>query len=96
MASLPDLAADATAGAELIASLHLAVRPREVTLTVQDAHNGALEVRGRARKRPQTALTGAFLLKVGPFSSGLDLHDGSLSVVPLVGGPWLDEKLRSR
>jgi hypothetical protein len=40
--------------------------------------------------------TGAFLLSVGPIHAGLDVHDGTTSVVPLAGGDWLQEKLRTR
>jgi hypothetical protein len=96
LASLPDLAADATTGAQLTAALHLHVRPGDVSLAVTKAKNGALETRGRVRKRARSEMTGAFLISVGPFHAGLDLHDGGVSVVPLAGGSWLDEKLQKR
>jgi hypothetical protein len=96
LASLPDVAADAAAGTQLAASLHLRVVPGLIALTVARAKNGALESRGRVQKRSGSELSGAFLFSVGPFHSGLDLHAGSVSVVPLAGGAWLDEKLRER
>jgi hypothetical protein len=95
MASLPDVAADAASGSELDASMHLQVRPGDLSLSVS-GKNGAMEGRGRIRKRATGGPTGAFLLSVGPFHAGLDLHDGDTSVVPLAGGDWLEEKLRTR
>jgi hypothetical protein len=96
LASLPDLAADATAGSRLTASLHLRVRHDDVSLTVTDAKNGILEGRGRVRKREGEAMTGAFVLSAGPLRTGLDLHDGKVSVAPFRGGGWLEEKLQER
>jgi hypothetical protein len=93
LAKLPDVAADATSGTQLAASLHLRVRPSLLALTVQKANNGALETRGRIQKRTGAPLGGALLLSVGPFHAGLHFHDGSVTVVPLVGGAWLAEKL---
>jgi hypothetical protein len=58
--------------------------------------NGALDARGRVRKRPNVPVTGAFLLSVGPFHTGLDIHDGKVSVAPLAGGAWLDEALEKQ
>jgi hypothetical protein len=96
LAKLPDVAADAASGTSLAASLHLRVRPSLIALTVQSAKNGALETRGRIQKRTGSELSGALLLSLGPIRSGLHLHDGSVSIVPLAGGAWLDEKLRER
>lgn len=95
IASLPDVAADVTAGTQLAASLHFRVRPKDISLTVQRAKNGALEGRGRIRKRVGPP-TGAFLLSVGPVVAGLEIHDSKVSVHPLAGGGWLDEKLQIR
>ncbi|MDB5212586.1 MAG: uncharacterized protein JWO86_513 [Myxococcaceae bacterium] len=95
MASLPDVAADATSGSEAIASMHVQLRPGDVSLAVS-GKNGAMEGRGRIRKRATGGPTGAFLLSVGPFHAGLDVHDGDTSVVPLAGGDWLAEKLQTR
>ena len=95
MASLPDVAADAASGSELVASMHLQVRSGDLSLSVS-GKNGAMEGRGRIRKRAATGPSGAFLLSVGPFHAGLDLHDGETAVVPLAGGDWLEEKLRTR
>ena len=39
---------------------------------------------------------GSFVFSLGPIHSGLHLHDGGVSVVPLAGGAWLDEKLREQ
>lgn len=96
IASLPDVAADATAGTQLSASMHLRVRPRDLVLTLMGAKNGALQARGRVEKRANAAMTGAFLLSVGPFYTGLDLHDGQVGVSPLAGRDWLDQKLQNR
>jgi hypothetical protein len=96
MASLPDLTADATSGTQLAASLHLRVRPGDVSLAVLKAKNGAIESRGRLRKRAKSEMTGAFLVSAGPIHFGLDLHDGGVSVMPFAGGGWLDEKLQKR
>ena len=93
LGSLPDVAADVASGAELAASLHLRVRPELVALTVTNAKNGALEVRGRAQKRPGSALSGAFLMSVWPLRAGLALEGGDVTIVPLAGAGWLDEKL---
>jgi hypothetical protein len=95
LAHLPDVAADVTAGTQLHAMLHLRVRPHDVSLGVTEAKNGALEGRGRVRKTP-AGLTGAFLVGMGPFRTGIALEDGTVSVRPLAGGGWLDEKLQSR
>lgn len=95
MASLPDVAADAASGSELVALMHLQVRSGDLSLSVS-GKNGAMEGRGRIRKRAATGPSGAFLLSVGPFHAGLDLHDGETAVVPLAGGDWLEEKLRTR
>lgn len=95
MASLPGVAADVTAGTQLAASLHLRVRPKDLSVTVLRAKNGALEGRGRIRKRVGPP-TGAFLLSVGPIYAGLEIHDHQVSVHPLAGGDWLDEKLQTR
>ena len=94
LAKLPDVAADAASGTQLKASLHLHVRPTLIALTVQKAKNGALETRGRVEKRTTSELSGAFLVSVGPLYFGLHLRDGGVSVVPLAGGAWLDEKLK--
>ncbi len=95
MASLPDVAADATSGEEAVASFHLQVRPDDVSLSVS-AKNGIAEGRGRLRKPKATPAEGAFLFSVGPFHAGLDVHDGETSVVPLAGGDWLQAKLQRR
>ncbi len=95
MASLPDVAADAASGSELVASMHLQLRPGDISLAVS-GKNGAMEGRGRIRKRAEGGPTGAFLLSVGPFHAGLDVHDAETSVVPLAGGDWLEEKLKTR
>jgi hypothetical protein len=95
MASLPDVGADAASGSEAIASMHLQVRPGDIALSVS-AKNGATEARGRLRKAGSTPPKGAFLFSVGPFHAGLDVHDGTTDVVPLAGGDWLENKLRSR
>jgi hypothetical protein len=94
MASLPDIAADAASGSELDATMHFQLRPGDMSLSVS-GKNGAMEGRGRIRKRA-AGPTGAFLLSVGPFHAGLDVHDETTSVVPLAGGDWLEEKLRTR
>lgn len=96
MASLPDVAADVTSGTKLDASLRLHVGGGAVTLQVPRAKNGALETRGRLTKKKDTPLTGAFLMSVGPVYAGLELHDGKVSVRPLAGGGWLEEKLQKR
>ena len=96
LAHLPDVAADATAGTQLSALAHLRVRPGDVSLALIRAKNGALQGRGRLRKTESAGLTGAFLVGLGPFRTGLDLHAGEVSVRPLVGGDWLEEKLRQR
>ncbi len=95
MASLPDVAADAASGAEATGFMHLQVRPGDIALSVS-GKNGAMEGRGRIQKRAPGGPTGAFLFAVGPFHAGLDIHDGESSVVPLVGGDWLQEKLKTR
>jgi len=95
MASLPDVAADAASGAEATAFMHVQLRPGDLSLSVS-GKNGAMEGRGRIRKRVIGAPTGAFLFAVGPFHAGLDIHDGESSVVPLAGGDWLEEKLKTR
>ena len=95
MASLPDVAADAASGSEAVGSMHLQLRPGDISLAVS-GKNGAMEGRGRIRKRTSGGPTGAFLFSVGPFHAGLDVHDGESSVVPLAGGDWLQEKLQSR
>jgi hypothetical protein len=96
LAKLPDLAADVTSGSRLTASLHLHVRPDDIALAVMDAKNGILEGRGRIRKRANEEMTGAFVLAAGPLRTGLDLHDGKVSVAPFRGGGWLDAKLQKR
>lgn len=96
LARLPDVAADAAAGSQLAAALHLQVRPTLLALTVQKAKNGALETRGRLQKRSASELRGAFLVSVGPLHFGLHIHGGGVSVVPFAGGAWLDEKLQQR
>lgn len=96
MASLPDVTADVASGTKLDASLHLHVVPGELTVQVVRAKNGALETRGRLTKKKEKPMTGAFLMSVGPVYAGLELHDGKVSVRPLVGGSWLDEKLQKR
>ena len=95
LAHLPDVAADAAAGTHLSSLLHLRVRPSDVSLAVTQAKNGALEARGRVRRKTDTT-TGAFLLSVGPFTTGVDIQGGEVSVRPLAGGAWLDERLRQR
>ena len=93
LAHIPDVAADATTGTELRARTQLRIRPQDLSLTVQDAKNGPLETRGRIR-RAKERTTGAFLVTVGPFHAGIDLSGSGVSVNPLAGGDWLDEKLR--
>lgn len=93
LAHVPDVAGDATSGTELHARLHLRVRPEDLSLTVNEAKNGALETRGRIRRTPGRT-SGAFLVSVGPFHAGFDLTGSGVSVNPLAGGDWLDEKLR--
>jgi hypothetical protein len=95
MASLPDVAADAASGSEATGFMHLQVRPGDIALSVS-GKNGAMEGRGRIQKRAAGGPTGAFLFAVGPFHAGLDVHDGDSSVVPLAGGAWLEEKLKTR
>jgi hypothetical protein len=91
MASLPDIAAAAASGTRLAASLHVRVRPDLIALTVTKAENGPLEVHGKATKRADSPLGGAFLMSVGPLRAGLRLQRGDVSVVPLASGAWLDE-----
>jgi hypothetical protein len=95
MASLPDVAADAASGSEANGSMHVQLRPGDVSLAVS-GKNGAMEGRGRIRRRTGGGPTGAFLFSVGPFHAGLDVHDGESSVVPLAGGDWLEAKLQKR
>jgi len=95
LAHVPDVAADATSGTELRALLHLRARPGDLALTVKEAKNGALEGRGRIRKTAAGA-SGAFLVSVGPFHAGIEISPAGVSVNPLAGGAWLDEKLRQR
>jgi hypothetical protein len=96
LASLPDIAAGVASGEQLAASLHLGVRPGRIALTVTRAKNGPLETRGGVQKRSGSEVTGAFLIGMGPIRTGLDLHGGGVSVVPLAGGGWLEEKLGRR
>ncbi len=93
LAHVPDVAAEATSGTELHARMHLRVRPQDLSLTVSEAKNGALETRGRIRRTPGRT-SGAFLVTVGPFHAGIDLSGSGVSVNPLAGGDWLDDKLR--
>ncbi|CAN5920849.1 hypothetical protein BH11MYX4_BH11MYX4_25930 [soil metagenome] len=95
MAHVPDVAADATSGTELRGRLHLRVRPQDVSLTVMEAKNGALEGRGRIR-RTAAGTSGAFLVSVGPFRAGLEVARGGVSLNPVAGSAWLEEKLRQR
>lgn len=96
LASLPDIAAEAASGTQLAASLHLRVRPGLIALAVTSAKDGPLESRGRVQKRAASPLSGAFLLRAGPFRAGLDVREGHVSVVPLAGDGWLDEQLQKR
>lgn len=96
LAHVPDVAADATSGMELRALLHVCTRPGDMSLTVKSAKNGALEGRGRIRKTTGAGMTGAFLVSMGPLHAGIELAGGVVSVRPLAGGGWLDEKLRER
>jgi hypothetical protein len=96
LVSLPEVAAGAASDAQLAASLHLRIRPGLIALAVTEAKNGALESRGSVQKRTGSETSGAFLISVGPFHAGLDLHGSGVSVVPFAGGAWLDEKLQQR
>lgn len=95
LAHVPDVAAEAAGGTELRATLHLRARPGDLGLTVKEAKNGALEGRGRIRKTAAGA-SGAFLVSVGPLHAGIEISPGGVSMNPLAGGAWLDEKLRQR
>jgi hypothetical protein len=94
LASIPDFPAKAVSGSHLAASLQLGVRPGTVALAVTGMKNGTLEGRGRMVKRSGTPLRGAFLVGAGLSHTGLDLHGGRVSVVPLAGGEWLDKTLQ--
>jgi hypothetical protein len=96
LASLPDVAADVTHGTQLEAALHLRVRQGEISLGILRAHDGALDGRGRVRKRVGQAPSGAFLLSVGPVFAGLDIERGNVSIRPLATSSWLAETLAKR
>ena len=96
LVSLPDVAADVASGTQLAASLQMRVRSGLISLAVTKAKNGPLESRGRVAKRSGEQVSGAFLVNVGPFHAGLDLHGGGVSVAPLAGGGWLEDKLEKR
>ena len=96
MTSLPDVAADVASGTQLVASTHLRVRPGLIAFTVMKSKNGPMESRGRVQKRTGEPVGGAFLVSVGPFHAGLDLTGGGVSVRPLAGGGWLEEKLQKQ
>gem|GEM_PF-6857046 len=95
MASLPDIAAEAAAGEDLTALMHVQLRPRDVLFTVEQAKNGALGGAGRLHKQAERPLTGAFLLTLGPARAGLSLDGGGMSVHPFASPEWLAEKLRT-
>jgi hypothetical protein len=97
MAKLPDVAAEAAAGDDMKAALHVQARPADVSVAVKGT-NGPIEGRGRVRKRGERPPTAAFLVSMGPVKVGLDLEGdgGGMDVHPFAGEGWLEEKLKVR
>lgn len=95
MASLPDLAADIVHGRQLEATLRLDVRDRDLTLDVTGAKNGLVEGRGRLLKSHGRPAAGAFLIAAGGVTAGLEMGRGTISVRPLAGGEWLDQRIEA-
>ncbi|MDB4940926.1 MAG: hypothetical protein JWP97_460 [Labilithrix sp.] len=88
LASLPDLAANATAGETLSATMALRIRHEDVVLDVTDVKDGALEGAARIHHAGPQPTSGAVLVKAGPLSAGVTFGRGTWSLVPLASKEW--------
>ena len=96
LAHLPDVAAEITAGAQLEAQVRLRVRHDDVAVDIDHAKDGALEGAGRLHHHAEKKASGAFLVKAGRLSAGIDIAPGGVAIVPLANDEWLKETAAKR
>ncbi|AUX20682.1 hypothetical protein SOCEGT47_011550 [Sorangium cellulosum] len=65
----------------------------DVDFRLLEAQGGNLALRGRLTKSDGREARGAFLVKSGPLSVGIDLAEDGAGVHPLVGDDWVNEKM---
>lgn len=94
LASLPKALGEAPAGPDARANVRLHTDEKGVDVRLLEGRDGALVVRGRARKPKNAGMSGAFLLEVGILSAGVEIAGGETHVTPFAKTDWLDAHTR--
>ncbi|MGK3996532.1 hypothetical protein [Sorangium sp. So ce1024] len=91
--AIPKWAAGLLTMERLTASATVKREASDVDFRLLEAQGGNLAIRGRLTKSEGQDPRGAFLVKSGVLSVGIDLDQDGAGVHPLVGDDWVNEKI---